>query len=47
MEIVIKVCWALLAAIHFLPSLPLLAPAMVGRLYDVDPAGDVGVLLTH
>ena len=47
MEVLTKAAWALLALLHLAPSLPFFAPAMVERLYGVDPAGDAGVLLAH
>lgn len=47
MEILVKICWFLIGAIHFIPSLVLFFPGMVERLYSVDPEGEIGVLLVH
>jgi len=46
-EVVVKIGWLLLIAIHLLPSLVLFAPSFVEKLYGVDPLGDIGVLLVH
>ncbi|MEM7565954.1 MAG: hypothetical protein AAF321_01860 [Pseudomonadota bacterium] len=46
-ELVAKAAWLLLAALHVGPSLVLFTPALAARLYGVDPAGDVGVLVVH
>lgn len=40
-------CWWLLAALHALPGLALVRPALIERLYGVAPGGDVFVLLQH
>lgn len=47
MEVLIKVCWGLLGAIHLTPSLVLFRPSLIETLYGVDPAGTIGVLLVH
>lgn len=47
METTTRIGWALLAGLHLMPALPLFAPALVERLYGVDPAGEAGVLLIH
>lgn len=47
MEWLTKVSWVLLGALHVMPSLVLFAPALAERLYQVDPAGEVGILLIH
>ena len=47
MEALTKIAWAILAAIHILPALPLVRPQLLERLYGVSPGGDVGLLLTH
>src|SRR5688500_14823497 len=41
----VNLCWVALAALHVMPSAVVLAPHLISRLYGVDPAGDVGLLL--
>jgi len=47
MELWIKLSWLGVAAVNFMPSLVVFAPAMTQKLYGVDPTGDIGVLLVH
>lgn len=47
MEMTVKIAWLLLAAIHVLPALPVFDPGAIRRLYGLDPAGPLGLLLTH
>ena len=47
MELLIRCSWGLLGALHVMPALVLFAPQLVQRLYGVDPAGELGVLLVH
>lgn len=47
MEFWIKCAWLLLAAIHAPPAAVGFAPALVTRLYGVDPDGTLGLLITH
>ncbi|MEO1042199.1 MAG: hypothetical protein AAFX52_07905 [Pseudomonadota bacterium] len=47
MALMTKTAWLLLALIHVAPAVVFIAPTMVQRLYGVDPAGDIGVLLIH
>ena len=47
MVLLTKAAWLVLALIHFIPALAAFAPSLVQRLYGVDPAGDIGVLLVH
>jgi hypothetical protein len=47
MEILVKAAWGLLALIHLRPASIAFAPATLRRLYGVEPAGDLGVLLVH
>ncbi|NRA29756.1 MAG: phosphopantetheine adenylyltransferase [Parvularculaceae bacterium] len=47
MELIIKASWALLALIHLSPAVAFFMPPMLDKLYGVDPAGDLGTLLTH
>jgi hypothetical protein len=42
-----KTAWIMLALIHAAPAAAAFAPALVRRLYRVDPSGDLGVLLVH
>ena len=46
-EAVTRICWAAIVAIHLYPSLPLVRPALVRRLYGVDDRGALGLLLSH
>ena len=47
MEIVTKLAWLGLAAIHATPALALFRPSLIRSLYGVDPVGELGVLMTH
>ena len=47
MEVLVIIGWVMLIAIHAMPSLVVFAPSMAAKLYNVDPAGDIGVLLVH
>lgn len=47
METFTRLAWFGLAAIHLIPALALFRPAMIGRLYGIDPSGPLGLLLTH
>lgn len=47
MELVTKLAWGLLAALHVAPALALVNPPLIDKLYGVPPEGDVGILLTH
>lgn len=47
MTILINLCWAALAALHVMPSAVVFSPGLLARLYGVDPAGDVALLLRH
>ena len=47
MEISVKIAWGLLALIHAPPAGVFFKPALVRRLYGVEPGGDIGLLLTH
>ena len=47
MEIMIKLAWGLLAALHFAPALPIVNPRLVERLYGAPSTGEVGLLLVH
>lgn len=47
MEILVKLAWAALAAIHASPAAVVLAPRLTRTLYGVDPQGGLGLLITH
>lgn len=47
MERFTKTCWFALAMIHAAPAAAAFSPAWLERLYGIDPAGDLGVLLAH
>ncbi len=42
-----KVCWALLALIHLMPSLALFKPALIEKMYGVAPGTDSFTLMHH
>lgn len=42
-----RICWAVLGLIHVMPALAVFKPALISRLYGVDPGGDVFTLLHH
>lgn len=43
----IKVAWAILAAIHALPALALFRPSMIGKLYRIANDSPLFLLLQH
>lgn len=47
MQFLTRLCWIALALIHAAPAAAAFSPALVQRLYGVEPAGDLGVLLVH
>lgn len=47
MELVLKACWLVLAAVHAAPAAVLVRPSLLGRLYGVPGDGPASVLLTH
>ncbi len=47
MELVTKLAWALLALIHLAPAAVFFLPSLTKRLYNIEPNGDLGVLITH
>lgn len=47
MEILIKICWVILALIHVSPAVIFIRPGLIQKLYGVAPVGDVGMLLAH
>lgn len=47
LELVTKVCWALLGVLHAMPSAAFFFPGTTEKLYGVSGKGDVGILLTH
>lgn len=46
-EIIVKVCWGLLAVVHLPPAAVLLRPSLTEQLYGVSALGETGVLLVH
>lgn len=46
-ERAVKFAWFLLAIIHAMPAAVLFQPELAMRLYGVDPAGPVGLLIVH
>ncbi len=47
MEIASRLAWCMLALIHVPPAAVVFSPSLLGRLYNVDAGGDIGVLLIH
>ena len=47
MTVIVNICWVALAALHVMPSAAAFSPGLIARLYGVDPAGDVALLLRH
>lgn len=47
MDWLLKLAWLALALVHVAPAAAAFAPALLERLYGVQPTGEVGVLLTH
>lgn len=47
MDLVTRLSWLLVAALHAAPALVALRPQLVRTLYDIDPAGDLGTLIVH
>lgn len=45
--VIARVCWALLAALHVLPALALIRPALIPRLYGVESGSNAALLLQH
>lgn len=43
METLTKIAWAVLALVHFPPTLVVFVPSMIERLYGIVPSHDVGV----
>lgn len=42
-----RIAWAFLVVLHLLPIVPLFQPALLGRLYGVEPGGVLTPLLQH
>ena len=42
-----RIAWGVLALIHLMPAVALLAPGLIGRLYGVDAANPIFPLLHH
>ena len=40
-------CWALLGLVHVTPALALFQPALISRLYGVEPGSNVFILMHH
>lgn len=47
MEWITKFCWLLVALIHAMPSLPLVRPGMIERMYGVAGNDSLTLLLSH
>lgn len=47
MERLVQVAWGMLALVHATPAIALVLPAMLRRLYGLEPGGDLRVLLVH
>ncbi len=46
-DMMLKIAWLILAAIHALPALAFFRPAMIGRLYQVSNDNPLFLLLQH
>jgi hypothetical protein len=46
-ELVTRLCWLAIVAVHASPAAVLFRPALTERLYGVPPDGTTGVLLIH
>ena len=42
-----RLAWGLLAALHAMPALAVLRPALIAQLYRIEPGGIAFVLLQH
>ncbi len=47
MEAITKASWLALVAVHAAPAAILFRPGLLGKLYGVEAAGPIGILLTH
>jgi len=47
MELMTKAAWGLLVLIHSTPAAVVFSPGLTAKLYGIDAASDVGVLLVH
>ena len=47
METTTKLAWGLLMLVHLAPASVAFAPPLAARLYGVDPAGDLGIMIAH
>lgn len=43
----VNICWFSLAVLHVVPAAVLFSPQLLARLYAIDPAGDLALLLRH
>jgi hypothetical protein len=46
-ELIVKMAWGVLALIHAAPAAAAFNPALLRRLYGLEPSGDLGVLIAH
>jgi hypothetical protein len=47
MHLLIPLCWFLLALLHLMPALALVQPALLTRLYGVEPDSPLFLLMQH
>ncbi len=47
MDLIVKIAWLSLAAVHAMPAAVLFVPSMTQTLYGVAADGTIGVLLIH
>ncbi|MEO1252758.1 MAG: hypothetical protein AAFW81_10475 [Pseudomonadota bacterium] len=47
MELIVRICWLLVALVHSPPAAVLFAPQLVEQLYGVSAVGETGVLIVH
>ena len=46
-NMLLKLCWSVLALIHFVPALALVRPSLLTTLYAIDPQSPSYVLIWH
>jgi hypothetical protein len=47
MNMIAKLCWAILLAIHTMPALALFRPALISKMYRVDAESPLFLLFQH
>ena len=47
MNVITRIAWLALAAIHLLPALGLISSSIRYKLYGIEPTGNMAILLSH